>query len=133
MAITEALRLCNGSLPPAQAFAGHAAPQTTGRYIDDKRRLERQAVDAMSEVFSIHNDEVHMPDHSPRVRDLVARFEADSSQFGVLSHGEQIAVAAALARIDLLKQCGVSTLQQARDRLGEDWWSAAQKVSRERR
>ena len=55
-AITEALRLCNGSLPAAQAFAGHAAPQTTGKYIDDKKRLERQAVDAMSDVFTIRRE-----------------------------------------------------------------------------
>ena len=52
-AITEALRLCHGSLAAAQEFAGHSAPQTTGRYIDDKKRLEHQAVDAMAGVFSI--------------------------------------------------------------------------------
>lgn len=52
-AITEALRLCNGSLAAAQSFASHAQPATTMRYIDDKRRLERQAVDAMAEVYSL--------------------------------------------------------------------------------
>jgi site-specific recombinase XerC len=52
-AITEALRLTNGSLPAAQAFAGHSAPQTTSRYIDDKGRLELQAVEAMGHVFTL--------------------------------------------------------------------------------
>lgn len=50
-AITEALRLSNGSLPTAQAFAGHASSTTTSRYIDDKARLEQQAVDAMGGAF----------------------------------------------------------------------------------
>ena len=74
-----------------------------------------------------------MPDHSVRVRELVARVEADPAEFGQLGSSEQIAVAAALGRIDLLKKCGAATLRQARDRLGEDWWQAAQRVSRERR
>ena len=51
-AITEALRLSNGSLPTAQAFAGHASATTTSRYIDDKARLEKQAVDAMGDAFA---------------------------------------------------------------------------------
>ena len=74
-----------------------------------------------------------MPDHTSRVRDLVAHIEADPEQFGVLSTGAWIAVACAMGRIDWLRSENIATLQQARDRLGDDWWSAAQRVSRERR
>ena len=74
-----------------------------------------------------------MPDHSGRVRELVAQVEADPTQFDRLDAREQVAVAAVLGRIDLLKKSGVTTLQQARDTLGEDWWQAAQRVSRDRR
>jgi integrase len=55
-AITEALRLCNGSLAAAQEFAGHSDPSTTMRYVDDKDRLQKQAVSAMASVFSIDED-----------------------------------------------------------------------------
>ncbi len=63
-------------------------------------------------------------DHVERLADLVAEVEADEASFRVFSHGEQIAVAAALDRVDLLKACGVTTIAQAKDRLGPDWWRA---------
>lgn len=52
-AITEALRLTNGSLVAAQELAGHAQPSTTARYVDDKRRLQRQAVDALGTLYAL--------------------------------------------------------------------------------
>ena len=74
-----------------------------------------------------------MPDHSPRVRHLVAQVEADPASIGVLSCGEQLVVGIVLGRLDLIKKGGMKTLQQARDHIGDDWWLAAQRVSRERR
>lgn len=52
-AITETLQRCHGSLAVAQEFAGHSSPTTTGRYIDERGRLERQGVDAMDSVFNV--------------------------------------------------------------------------------
>ena len=60
---------------------------------------------------------------------LVAEVHADEAQFNVLSHGEQIAVAAVLDRIDLLKACGVTSLEQAKERLGSNWWRAVRSVA----
>ena len=59
-----------------------------------------------------------------RLTDLVRQVEEDPPQFGVLSSGEQVIVAAVLDRVDLLKRAGCGTLAAAKDRLGEDWMRA---------
>ena len=61
-----------------------------------------------------------------RLQSLVDDVKADPAHWGVLSHGEQIAVAAVLSRIDLLKRSGRHTLDAARDRLAPVWWAAVQ-------
>ena len=57
---------------------------------------------------------------------------ADPAQIGVLSHGEQIAVAVVFGRIDWLKAQGVDTLSAAYDRLGPVWSGACREVKRRR-
>lgn len=62
-----------------------------------------------------------------KVRDVERREES----FGVLSTGEQIAVALVLDRESLLRRCGYSTMLRAVDRLGDSWLAAAIRVQRE--
>ena len=59
-----------------------------------------------------------------RVKALVQQFRDDPAAFEALSHGEPIIVAVAASRLDLLKRCGVAVLDQAKDRLGHEWWRA---------
>ena len=65
-----------------------------------------------------------------RLRSLVDQVKADEAHFGVLSHGEKIAVALALDRIDLLKREGIHTLESAKDRVGPEWVAAARACKR---
>lgn len=62
-----------------------------------------------------------------KVRDVERREEC----IGVLSTGEQIAVALVLDRADLLRGCGYRTILAAVDRLGDSWLEAAIRVQRE--
>lgn len=50
-AITELIQRSNGNVAMAQAFAGHANPSTTTRYIDNLNDLAGQGVRLLSNVF----------------------------------------------------------------------------------
>lgn len=52
-AISEVLRRTGNSLAAAQEFAGHASSTTTARYIDDRKRLEREAVASMDGIYRV--------------------------------------------------------------------------------
>lgn len=65
-----------------------------------------------------------------QIRAKVRMVLADARSFGVLSTGEQLAVALVLDRKDLLYECGC-TMLEAMHRLGPDWTEAAIKVQRE--
>jgi len=64
-----------------------------------------------------------------RIMDLVKSVRRDEYNFGVLSTGEQIAVALVLNRADMLTPHG--TILEAIDRLGRPWSEAALQVQRE--
>ena len=68
-----------------------------------------------------------------RLAALVSEVETDVWHFSALSQEEQIAVAVVLARLDLLLQRGIHSIDAAKDRLGRDWWRAVQAVQRSRR
>lgn len=63
---------------------------------------------------------------------MVDRVEQDPRRIGVLSTGEQIAVALVLNRTDLLPD-GYTHVLDAIDRLGWDWQCAAIAVMKARR
>ena len=67
-----------------------------------------------------------------RLAELCEQVAADPAQIGVLSHGEQIAVAVVFNRIDWLKAAGVNSLSAAHDRLGPTWTAACREVRRQR-
>lgn len=50
-AITELIQRSNGNVAMAQAFAGHASPSTTTRYIDNLNDLAGQGVRLLANVF----------------------------------------------------------------------------------
>jgi hypothetical protein len=62
---------------------------------------------------------------------MVASVAEDEARIGVLSTGEAIAVALVLNRADLLPHGGYTWIE-AVDRLGPEWFSAAQAVQRQR-
>jgi hypothetical protein len=62
---------------------------------------------------------------------MVASVAEDEARVGVLSTGEAIAVALVLNRADLLPHGGYTWID-AVDRLGPEWFSAAQAVQRQR-
>jgi hypothetical protein len=66
-----------------------------------------------------------------RIASMVRMVEADERRIGVLSTGEQIAVALVLDRKDLLANTGYPRMLEAVDRLGESWFYAALQVQRE--
>ena len=61
---------------------------------------------------------------------LVQNVQKDEASIGVLSTGEQLAVALVLDRKDLLDKFGYTMLGAA-DRIGQDWLKAALKVQRD--
>jgi hypothetical protein len=61
---------------------------------------------------------------------LVQNVQKDEASIGVLSTGEQLAVALVLDRKDLLDKFGYTMLGAA-DRVGQDWLKAALKVQRD--
>jgi hypothetical protein len=64
-----------------------------------------------------------------RIRAMVDQVKADEGSIGVLSTGEQIAVALVLDRKDLLPHGGY-TILEAVNRLGPEWTRAALDVQR---
>jgi hypothetical protein len=62
---------------------------------------------------------------------MVASVAEDEAKIGVLSTGEAIAVALVLNRADLLPHGGYTWIE-AVDRLGPEWFAAAQAVQRQR-
>jgi hypothetical protein len=65
----------------------------------------------------------------PRIAAIVATVEQDRKRMGVLSTGEQIAVALVLDRSELFPH-GIYTILEAIERLGPDWTRAALRVQR---
>lgn len=72
-----------------------------------------------------------MNDIEARIAHMVESVEQDEARIGVLSTGEQIAVAMVMNRMDLLPR-GYSTMLEAVERLGADWFRAALQVQRSR-
>jgi hypothetical protein len=64
-----------------------------------------------------------------RIADLVQQFEGNERSIGVLSTGEEIALALVLNRRDLLPD-GYTHVLHAVDRLDDDWLKAAIEVAR---
>jgi hypothetical protein len=67
-----------------------------------------------------------------RIAAMVARVEHDEREIGVLSTGEQIAVAVVLDRRDLVPPPYHDSWQDALDRLGEEWLAACRRVAAQR-
>lgn len=65
-----------------------------------------------------------------RILALVQAVEIDPKKMGVLSTGEQIAVAFVLNRTEHFKVMGYNSILQAADRLGPEWLAAAASVQR---
>jgi hypothetical protein len=65
----------------------------------------------------------HETETSRRIRALVRTVERDNASFGVLSTGEQCAVALVLNRLDLAKDYG--TMLECAVRVGPEWLAAA--------
>jgi hypothetical protein len=63
------------------------------------------------------------------IRSMVRMVVADETRFGVLSTGEQIAVALVLDRYDLLQRAW-GTIAESIHRLGPEWTEAALRVQR---
>lgn len=67
-----------------------------------------------------------------RIEGLVERVVRDERELGVLSTGEQIAVAVVLDRRDLVPPPYNDSWQDALDRLGDDWLAACRRVASRR-
>lgn len=67
-----------------------------------------------------------------RIAAMVEQVELDEDEIGVLSTGEQIAVAVVLDRRDLVPAPYNDSWQGALERLGEDWLAACRRVARRR-
>jgi hypothetical protein len=59
-----------------------------------------------------------------RVRNLIEDVAADPNRFDELSPGERLIVGIAMDRIDLLQGDGISSIEQAQDRLAPEWITA---------
>jgi hypothetical protein len=69
-------------------------------------------------------------DIAQRIASMCRMVERDERQIGVFSLGERCAVALVLSRTDLLP-AGFSTIFDAIDRVGEDWFAACVRVHKE--
>src|SRR5687767_12678403 len=67
-----------------------------------------------------------------RIEAMVGRVELDEQEIGVLSTGEQIAVAVVLDRRDLVPPPYHESWQDALDRLGDEWLAASRRVAKRR-
>jgi hypothetical protein len=63
-----------------------------------------------------------------KIREMADVVEQHPAHRGVLSTGERIAVAIVLSRMDWLQEDGFENLDDARDRLGDEWADACQAV-----
>lgn len=66
-----------------------------------------------------------------RIKQMVRMVVKEEGQRGVLSTGEQIAVALVLDRKDWLAETGYRRMLEAVDRLGPEWTAAALRVQRD--
>jgi hypothetical protein len=67
-----------------------------------------------------------------KIREMAEVVESDPKSRGVLSTSERVAVALVLRRMDWLQADGFGDLDEAYDRLGEEWTEAVGVVVRMR-